>query len=402
MHPRRAFRIVCLLAAAIFIIAGPAGAQQEAPPGFDAPPDMPADMAGPPGTAGVPEMSGAPGMTGPPGAAEGDDLEVQTDANGDYYIIQKGDTLWDLSRKFLNSPYKWPSMWTFNADVPITNPHWIYPGQKIRLYPRAEAPPPMEEAPPEELPTEMVPPSEPGAFDEQGLAGRDADHYLYTAINRVGFIRRSPLEPFGTIFKVQGRKQMISLGDIVYIRKQETVPLTLGKSYTIYRTLKPRAVDGEEADRWTQHYLTGTVEVIQNEPDYVVGRVSEAFRPIRVDDKLMPYTERSPKIFFTQSPQGISGRIVAPEETTSIMLGEHSIAFIDQGEESGLAPGQKYAIFHQHRARIDPLSTKTTPLPPVDLGTLLVLRTEPESATVLITRSQKEIPPGAMVRSPPE
>ena len=52
--------------------------------------------------------------------------------NGYYYTVQKGDTLWDLSRRFADSPWVWPELWTENATV-IANPHLIYPGQKIRL-----------------------------------------------------------------------------------------------------------------------------------------------------------------------------------------------------------------------------------------------------------------------------
>src|SRR5438874_4760440 len=49
------------------------------------------------------------------------------------YIIQKGDTLWDLSQKFLNNPWYWPKIWSNNPY--IENPHWIYPGNKLRIVP---------------------------------------------------------------------------------------------------------------------------------------------------------------------------------------------------------------------------------------------------------------------------
>ena len=49
------------------------------------------------------------------------------------YTIQKGDTLWDLSQKFLNSPWYWPKIWSLNPG--IENPHWIYPGNRIRVVP---------------------------------------------------------------------------------------------------------------------------------------------------------------------------------------------------------------------------------------------------------------------------
>jgi nucleoid-associated protein YgaU len=55
------------------------------------------------------------------------------------YVIQRGDTLWDLSGKYLDSPWYWPKLWSYNPQ--IENPHWIYPGNPLRLSPAgAEAP----------------------------------------------------------------------------------------------------------------------------------------------------------------------------------------------------------------------------------------------------------------------
>src|SRR4030065_2129562 len=47
------------------------------------------------------------------------------------YTIKKGDTLWDISSQFLKDPFLWPKLWQRNPY--ITNPHWIYPGNPIRL-----------------------------------------------------------------------------------------------------------------------------------------------------------------------------------------------------------------------------------------------------------------------------
>ena len=47
------------------------------------------------------------------------------------YKIIKGDTLWDISKKELNDPFMWPRIWKENSR--ITNPHWIYPDQMIKI-----------------------------------------------------------------------------------------------------------------------------------------------------------------------------------------------------------------------------------------------------------------------------
>jgi len=59
-----------------------------------------------------------------------DQLTLNEDAPKTY-VVEKGDTLWDISSVFLEQPWLWPKLWKLNPEV--NNPHLIYPGDVLRL-----------------------------------------------------------------------------------------------------------------------------------------------------------------------------------------------------------------------------------------------------------------------------
>src|SRR5947207_13897961 len=58
-------------------------------------------------------------------------LTLKPDAP-DRYVVVPGDTLWGISQRYTDSPWRWPELWGLNKDQ-IRNPHLIYPGYVILL-----------------------------------------------------------------------------------------------------------------------------------------------------------------------------------------------------------------------------------------------------------------------------
>jgi hypothetical protein len=58
------------------------------------------------------------------------DVELRED-HPEQYVVQEGDTLWDIAGRFLTRPWQWPAIWQANPE--IDNPHLIYPGDTLSL-----------------------------------------------------------------------------------------------------------------------------------------------------------------------------------------------------------------------------------------------------------------------------
>lgn len=321
----------------------------------------------------------------PLGLSAQQQTQTVTNDTGFYYTVQKGDTLWDISQKFFNNPELWPDLWGQNQE--LTNPHWIYPGDLLHIYMRdgkiyVEK---VQQEPTPPAPVAEAPEPEPQA---------EPPYFLYSSIEQVGFIRKPAVSPSGVVFEIQGDKVIAGKGDIIYIRQADGGNLPVGSLFTIYRTYGPiQDPANKKATVGTQHYLTGVAEVTRQEDGYVLAKIIESYRTIEVNDQAMPFEEKSRKIYLPENPPQISGSILRTEERTELM-GEFSIGFIDKGKQDGVMDGQRFHVYNQKQAKLNPEDKKTTLLPPEEVGTLLVLHTEQSTATVLVLTSTTAFGPG--------
>ena len=326
-------------------------------------------------------------MFGLPAAAVAEETpEVIENETGFYYTIRKGDTLWDLSERFSDSPWQWPNLWEENEQ--ITNPHWIYPGERIRLFRKQDLEKIVKK--PEE-PKIEEPPAEPAPEKER-------PYLMYSKIEAIGFVRKAPLVSSGTIFKVRGDHELISTGDFVYIQANPDAPsMSIGERYTIYRNERwIGEVKKELAAYGKQYYLVGVVEIVDKEGGVWVGRIVQNYRSIHVKDRLIPYVPRSPKITLAESPTGFTGRIFMAEEHQENIAADH-IVFIDQGANDGIRRGQLFKIYYRESDQRNPNKAQLNTLETIPFGQLIVLHTEPTTATCLVLNSRQQVQPGAVV-----
>jgi hypothetical protein len=301
--------------------------------------------------------------------AQGIAAEVVETEAGIYYTIKEGDTLWDLSRKFADSPYLWPDLWSENSK--IANPHRIYPGERIQLYRRTDTTvkhePVVEEV--VEATAEVIEPEpeiepEPPPVEEQP-------------------------EP----------AEMIATDDVIYIIRDGDRFLVPGKRYTIYRT--PNKVWDRKTEEYigTQHYLLGIAEITQVEPDYAIGKVVRAYSNIRIGDLLMPFERRTAKINRRNPPPGLTGEIIMAEQQ-NLIIGDHVIAFINRGRRDGVEVGHVFNVYFQESGQVRSSKRDKIVLQPVVFGEFVVLLTEETTSTVYVTDARQNISQGTKFRAP--
>ncbi|MFO8085798.1 MAG: LysM domain-containing protein [Desulfobacterales bacterium] len=316
------------------------------------------------------------------------DFEVIETETGFYYTVKEGDTLWELSERFNDSPWLWPDVWSQNQQIP--NPHLIYPGQKIRLFLRQDL-----DGLARKISSNSL--SEKGSSDD--LIYKEPIYYYYSPIESTGFLFKTPPAPAASIFKVKDDKELISTDDMVFIKHLNDHSFSPGKLYVTFEIISP-VTHPETDEKIGSHYLlTGVVEITRVEPDFSEAKVVKSYKNISVGNSLMPYTSRSPKIFITESRYGLYGNIVASEKLTRLS-GDDTIVFIDKGNKDGVKPGQIYPVFKQDMVEIDRYNKEKVQLTPIVLGAIIVLHTEETTSTVLISQAKQGIPLGAVFGIP--
>src|SRR5438874_13253889 len=183
------------------------------------------------------------------------------------YTIVKGDTLWDLSQKFLSNPWYWPKIWSLNPS--IENPHWIYPGNKLRIVPgeggsQAPAQVQAEEqeagidatalnAPDDSLGAPLETSVSLPATPDLDVVGRDSRESR-AALNTVsvsgklafsppavlsvrssGLVTPEEMRSAGTLEASFEEKQMLATYDTAYARFSDEVPAKPGDKLLIFR-----------------------------------------------------------------------------------------------------------------------------------------------------------------------
>ena len=326
-----------------------------------------------------PPVAEAPAGDTPPQAAE-------------THVVQAGDTLWDLCSKYLNSPWYWPKIWSYNPQ--LTNPHWIYPGNELRFYPSDE-----------NLPTQIsssreitTPDDElevPDTLDPEELVtsvgsirvGRTAPNSVWTS--HVSFLTKEAHNRAGVIVNAESESFMLSDYDRAYIELKS--PAKKGDQYAIYRPVRQieHPVTGEPFGYSVE--IVGGLQVVDTNPKVATGLIAQAYRPIERGDYVGPWPDTfATRIAPAPSSGEAKGYIVDTVGDVLGPIGEHTMVFIDRGRNHGVQRGNLFSVLD----RGDGFTFEVEGLPNEAVGELMVVDVQDAGATAIVTFALRELGDG--------
>lgn len=283
----------------------------------------------------------------------------------DSYVIQKGDTLWDISAKFLKRPWRWPEVWQMNREE-IRNPHLIFPGQIIVL-------------------------DRSGPYLKLGRrVGRDIQPTIYSepaeqAIPSIPYNEIAPfltqplvvdeegIENSATIVATQENRLFTGLGDTVFAKDVSPDQ----DQWHIYRPAKPLEDPVTEEVLGYEAFYLGTADVTQHgEP--AVLEISMARQEIGAGERMLPATRPELLSYVPHAPEtSVEGRVIGIYGGVS-ETGRQGVITLGVGKDQGIEIGHVLALY-RYRGDVeykDPETgdTETFNLPEHRYGLVFVFR----------------------------
>lgn len=380
IHPIRTGQILSATALIVALLAGGCASTEPAPAPAPQPTPAPAPVAAP-----------APP---PPAPAP---VQVR-EAAPERYVVQRGDTLWDIANTFLRDPWYWPEIWVVNPQIP--NPHLIYPGDVITLYYIDGQPRLMVDGGPRVRPTQRL---SPQIRVEELPPSLDVPiQSLHQFLVRPRVVSEEQLDQAAYVLASQDDRMIFGTNDRLYVRGLES-DAQEGDRYSLFRK------GGALNDPGTGELLgfeaipVGDAEVVRTgDPATVV--ISRSDREALIGDRLLPLDNSDQDFVFTPHapPMDTNGKVISLFDAIS-QIARFQVAVINQGERNGIEQGHVLATYQSGRVVrdtiADPRGVEVT-LPEEHIGLMMVFRTFEKVSYALVMESTRPIQAGDSVRHP--
>jgi len=320
--------------------------------------------------------------------------------DGLVHAVVKGDTLWDLSGRYLGSPWLWPDLWERNRF--LTNPHYIYPGISVVVYPplprqygwEFKEPAP---APEGETAVTAKPGTEGAAAPATGAEAAPAMAAL--KISPEEFVCAGEFTPdrpkgIGRIVGGQEDKDAFSEADNVYLSLGKEIPE--GQILGVYRVRGPiKSRTGRPVSGYVR-FLVGILQVTGKNNGQATAVVRLSFLDLGREDIIREDIPSYSPVYPKEGKSGVEAFVITGKYP-KVALSRYDFVYIDQGTDAGVAVGDVYRIYDTRGGSTwygkDEIEKVVIPV-----GTAVVVRVLPGSATAYVTHSITDISVGAIAR----
>lgn len=300
------------------------------------------------------------------------------------YIVVKGDTLWDISGRFLEKPWLWPNIWKANPQ--ISNPDLIYPGDRITLvYIDGEPYLMLNRGSGGTVKLSPEVRSSPLAEAIPAIPLEDINAFL----SRSRVVEDGELDTAAYVVAGASRHVITGAGDELHARGS----LAEGEvNFGVFRD------GGAIIDPETREVLgrfareIGAARLLDAEGEISTLTVNRSREEIRAGDRLLPVVEQKiTATFFPSAPQGeISGQILAVENGVN-QIGALDVVVINRGTREGLVDGNVLAINKRGEQARDPVTGETLQMPDARAGLLMVFRTFEKLSFAIVLETNQSL-----------
>ncbi|MCO8094068.1 LysM peptidoglycan-binding domain-containing protein [Acinetobacter lwoffii] len=323
------------------------------------------------------------------------------------YVVKKGDTLWDISKRFLKNPVRWPEIWASNKHV--KNPHWIFPGDRLLMCDYQGRP--------------II-----GKDEGDGCEGIISRYLGSTSLQpqiRVESLNNTiPVIPLEHIKQwlerytllapdsVQGtpyilgtadQRVLAGKGQKVYARGHG---LVVGQRYAVYREAEPYVFTDANGKKYTaalelQQVASGIA--VRGEGDVTTLELTDSYNAeVRRGDRVLPeYDPMLPTLFYPTNAENIAagGQIVRVLGSIGTAA-RHSVVTIDRGTAHGVQTGHVFSVNQKGEVVTDPKTKERVQLPGEHIGQVMVFKTFDQLSYAYVLESELPIKMGAGIQAP--
>lgn len=328
-------------------------------------------------------------------ASAADPLQL-VDNPPDRHVVVKGDTLWDISGKFLKHPWRWPEIWQMNRDQ-IKNPHLIYPGDVVLLDLSSGSPRLRLGKKVGSGETGKLQPTVHSTPVQQVIPSIPANA-IEPFISQPLVIEDSDLNSGVKIVAMQEDRMLVGTGDTFYA---SSIPDASVEKWHIFRKGKPLKDPATGKTLAYEAFFLGNAKLVKpGEPALL--RISLAKQEIARGDSLVPAPE----------PQIISYVPHRPEQEVSARVlgiygglregGAHSVVALNVGKKDDIEIGHVVALYRSRVSLdVDESGRRTeTPVPDERYGLAFVFRVFDGISYALVVESSKAVIVGDTARNP--